>query len=426
MKKVMLAILLLAGCAADELVDVDDEVDPEPVGDEYELAELEDMLEVDDDMEVGTLEAPGLLRPGCTARGTLAGRDVWMHFTRPLAPCRPTANNAPGIDTHIVAELVRLIDSVPAGGRIDGNIFNLTNRGVAAALLRAQDERNVTVRISMNGKLRNADHAPKKQFLDKIVRRVYCGGAARKSCIGAADGSIAHTKLFVFSAAKAPDGTPYNKVSWFGSANQTRASGMKTFNNTVTIYGAGGLYDGFRNYLDDMFEERRHLDYFEGGRGLIAAGPADAYASPERDRDLVVRRLREITPDDNCNIRVMQSSIRNSRMAVVRKLVRMKEDGCRIRIVASTIESNALAALKDAGIEPRKRRVHDKVFIVHGKYGSAYRSRVYTGSHNLSGSANSKYDEILVKLAPETASNRPVYDAFVRHFDDAYDGAPAW
>ena len=426
MKIVTLAILLLASCAAEELVDEDDEVDPEPIGDEHELDELEDMLEPDDDIDLGTLEAPGLLRPGCTARGTLAGRDVWVHFTRPLAPCRPTANNDPGIDTHIIAELVRLIESVPDGGRIDGNIFNLTNRKVAAALLRAQDERNVTVRISMNGSLRQANHAPKTQFLDKIVRRVYCGGTARKSCIGAADGSIAHTKLFVFSSAKAPDGTPYNNVSWFGSANQTRASGMKTFNNTVTIYGAGGLYDGFRKYLDDMFEERRQLDYFEGGRGSITAGPADAYASPERDHDLVVRRLREITPDDNCDIRVMQSSIRDSRMAVVRKLVRMKEDGCRIRIVASTIEPNALAALKAAGLQPRKRRVHDKVFVVHGKYGSAYRYRVYTGSHNLSGSANRKYDEILVKLAPEAGNQRPVYDAFVRHFDDAFAGAPAW
>lgn len=46
--------------------------------------------------------------------------------------------------------------------------------------------------------------------------------------------------------------------------------------------------------------------------------------------------------------------------------------------------------------------------------------RVYTGSHDLSGSANRAYAEIFVKLAPETGAAHPVYDAHLTHFTDAY------
>jgi phosphatidylserine/phosphatidylglycerophosphate/cardiolipin synthase-like enzyme len=42
---------------------------------------------------------------------------------------------------------------------------------------------------------------------------------------------------------------------------------------------------------------------------------------------------------------------------------------------------------KRANIPVRKLPIHDKVFIVDGKYGDAYEHLVYTGSHNLSGSA---------------------------------------
>ena len=47
--------------------------------------------------------------------------------------------------------------------------------------------------------------------------------------------------LFTFSSATAPDGAKANNVVWFGSANQTYASGKRLSNNTVTIYGDAGL-----------------------------------------------------------------------------------------------------------------------------------------------------------------------------------------
>ena len=142
--------------------------------------------------------------------------------------------------------------------------------------------------------------------------------------------------------------------------------------------------------------------------------------SPEAQTDLVVNRLDDVTPDATCKLHVMQASIRDSRMDVVNRIIAMKRGGCQTMIVADTVEPQALAALKAAKIVPRHGPIHDKVFLVYGKYGAGYQYRVYTGSHNLSGSANRKYDEIFVKLAPETGATHPIYDEYVTHFDDAY------
>jgi len=324
-----------------------------------------------------------------------------------------------------VAELTRLIKSVPAGGRIDGHIFNLTADGVAKALLDAQT-RGVTVRISADGQLAKSTDTAKTQFLDKLDSIVYCTSANNRACVSSKPDAISHTKLFTFSTATAPDGAVANNVVWFGSANQTRASGMKLYNNTVTVYGDAGLATKLGGYLDDLFHRRRSGDYYEpsSGRGHILAGAADVYVSPEAETDLVVHRLDDITPTNDCEVRVMQASVRDSRIDVVKRLVKLKQGGCSVKLVAHNVGDNALATLKAANIPVKRMPIHDKAFIVFGKYGNTKEFRVYTGSHNLSGGSAHSYDEIFVKLAPETGNDHPVYDAYKTHFADAYDDAP--
>ena len=382
-----------------------------------------DASDVPRDSAVPDASAPPVeLVDGCTATAALAGHTLWIHFTHPAAPCLPTETDEAGVDANILTELIRLIDSVPAGGRIDGHIFNITVDSVGAALLRAQ-ERGVDVWLSTDKRVGTSTDSVRTMYLDNLTHVVYCGTSDTGSCVGATSNSISHTKLFVFSTAIAPDGSVHDDVSWFGSANQTRASGMKSFNNTVTVYGDTALYDQFRTYLDDLYAQRRRTDYYDAasGRGYMLADAADVYASPETDTDLVINRLNDITPDDDCRVRVMQASVRDSRIDVVNLLIRMKQGGCRVWVAANTVEPDALAALKGAGIPIRQNKVHDKVFVVRGRYGDELRHRVYTGSHNLSISANRKYDEIFVKLAPEVGSEHPVYDAYYTHFNDAYN-----
>jgi hypothetical protein len=193
------------------------------------------------------------------------------------------------------------------------------------------------------------------------------------------------------------------------------------------VYGDTTLYSQLRSYLDDLFAQRRRADYYDpaSGRGHVLASAADVYVSPEVQTDLIVNRLDDVTPDASCDVRVMQASLHDSRLEVVNHLVRMKRGGCRIRIVAHTVEPGALAALHAAGIAVRAGKIHDKSFIVSARFAGAIQKRVYTGSHNLGSGSAHRFDEIFVKLAAETSTAHPVYDAYIAHFDDAFNiGTP--
>ena len=412
------ALLVLLGAAACASA-------PSDVG-----ATPEYTLEDDDDIVV-TSELPGPPEslapvaalatpvPGCVARGSLAGHPTWLFFTNPSQPCR---NDGFGADMNAMDELTRLIGSVPAGGRIDGHIFSINLVSVAQALLDAQT-RGVDVWISADG---GVEESTVKADLDKLANMVYCTHPNKpnnRSCISTADDAIAHTKLFVFSTAAAPDGAVSNNVVWFGSANQSH-HGTRMYQNTVTVYGAALLYTQLRAYLGDLHAQERHADYHDpdSERGHLLSGAANVYASPEAQNDLVANRLDDITPDASCRIRVMQSRVNDSRLEVVSQLVKMKRNGCQVWVVADKVEPSALKALLADGISVRcNKEVHDKSFLVYAKYGSEYKYRIYSGSHNLGSPANYKNDEIFVKLAPETGTTHPLYDAYLTHFNDAYE-----
>jgi hypothetical protein len=393
--------------------------DPTPDDDEPAIADPPEPPEATGPV---TSLAPILPKPGCIANVTIAGHPAWLFFTRPDDPC--TGVKGSGLDSNALDELTRLIDSVPAGGRIDGHIFSISVDGVARALVKAQT-RGVDVWISTDGAVAASTDPAKTTYLDQLAHKVYCASASTSSCVSTAADAISHTKLFVFSTATAPDGKTANDVVWLGSANQTYASGMRLYNNTVTVYGDTGLFTKFRGYLDDLYARRMQADYYDptSGRGHMLTDSADVYVSPELQTDLVVNRLDDITPDAQCEVRVLQASVRDSRIEVVNRLVALKNGGCKVTVVADTVEPQALAALTAGGIKVFKKPIHDKSFIVHAKYGTAYAYRVYTGSHNLSGGSAHKYDEIFVKLAAESGAQHPLYDAYYTHFDDALAGA---
>jgi len=407
---------------------------PSDPGAPEDLDDLDDVGDAEDAHDVSAFPDPpeslvpvaatAVPVPGCVAHASLAGYSTWLFFTRPDRPCRGTAGS--GVDMNAIDELTRLIGTVPAGGRIDGHIFSISVDAVAKALLDAQT-RGVDVRMSMDGDVAVSTDTAKTSYLDQLANKVYCTHSNNRSCIATADDAISHTKLFTFSTATAPDGAVSSNVVWFGSANQTYASGARLYNNTVTVYGEASLHTQLRAYLDELYAQRRHADYYDpdSGRGHLLAAAADVYASPEVQTDLVVNRLDDITPDASCRIRVMQASVRDSRLDVVAQLAKLKRGGCQIWVVSDTVEPAALSALRAAGIPVRHMPIHDKSFLVYAKFGSAYQYRVYSGSQNLSGSAAHEYDEIFVKLAPETSATHPIYDAYYTHFNDAYNaGTP--
>lgn len=373
--------------------------------------------------EVGSVEA-GIQ----SASGTLAGIPVWAHFSNPPAFA--------GRDYTIIDELKRLINAVPAGGTIRGAIHSLSIDGVADALLAAQNVRGVTVQLVLDGK-----NAPSTDPAVNTIRQI----AAHKFCTNSngGDGCIStgatgnmHTKMFTFSQTRDPSGVLRSNVTWFGSSNLTYASGPDAFNNTITVYGDTGLYNGLNTNFADMYARRHYSgnDYYDSasGRGYYMSSAADAYASPEGigQTDTIVTRLNDVTPDTSCRLRIGMSFVTTGRPDLLAQVKRMKAGGCAVWMVVGGDATDGISMpqsvyneLLDAGVAIRRRdKVHDKFFLVYGKYGTSYAYRVYSGSQNWSQDALNENEEIFVKMAPETGTVHPLYDGFYNHFNDAYNG----
>ncbi|MBM0228731.1 phosphatidylserine/phosphatidylglycerophosphate/cardiolipin synthase family protein [Micromonospora sp. ATA51] len=355
---------------------------------------------------------------------TLAGYPVWAHFSNPTG----------GRDYTIVNELQRLIDGAPAGATVRGTIHSLSVDSVADALLRAQS-RGVTVMVVLDGK--NATSTdPAVTTIKQLTNHQFClNSSGGHGCIStSADGDM-HTKIFTFTSTTDPNGVARGNVVWFGSSNLTYATGPDAFNNAVTVYGDATLAAGLNANFTDMWNRRHYSgnDYYDSasGRGYYQAAAADAYASPEGagQTDTIVTRLNDLTPDADCRLRVGMASVTTGRPQLVNLATRFRAAGCKVWMAIGTNADGGIAMsqsvyneLLDAGVAIRRKdKVHDKFFAAYGRYGIALQYRVYTGSQNWTQDALGENDEIFVKMAPETGTAHPLYDAYYTHFNDAYN-----
>jgi phosphatidylserine/phosphatidylglycerophosphate/cardiolipin synthase-like enzyme len=373
------------------------------------------------EVDVGAIQA-GV----SSASGIVGGKLVWAHFSNPPAFA--------GRDYTIITELRRLIDATPAGGSIRGTIHSISIDGVADSLLAAQN-RGVAVYIVLDGK--NASSTdPAVATIRQLTNHRFCtntsGGGG---CIGTSSAGNMHTKMFTFSQTTAPNGVAYPNVVWFGSSNQTYASGPDAFNNTITIYDEPTLYAGLNANFSDMYNRRHYTgnDYYDSasGRGYYMATAADGYASPEglNQTDTIVTRLNDVTPDANCRLRIGMSFVTTGRPEILAQVKRYRAGGCAVWMVVGgdstagiSMPQSVYNELLDAGVAIRRKdKVHDKFFLVYGKYGTSYAYRVYSGSQNWSQDALNENEEIFIKMAPETGTVHPLYDGFYNHFNDAYN-----
>lgn len=372
-------------------------------GDPYEEADAEDVSS--DELGVNASSTP------------LGGHPVHAHFTNPPA--------FGGNDPTILDEAIRLIDDTPKGATIRAAIHSLTVNGVGEALIAAK-KRGVTVRVAEDGSDElDADETPRKLAAALGANHVFCGAGktnGNHGCVTSDPSGIMHTKLFTFSKTKDPKGVMREEVAWFGSANMTHATGAKTFNNTITVYGDHALYQNLNTYFGHLFNQKHYSgnDYYDADekRGFFVTDTARIYLSPNEDGDLVKSRLNDIDADKSCRVRVAQSMIHDARIELVDLLVSLKKGGCKVWVVGNDIEPKSLARLKGAGISVHENKVHDKTIIVDAKFAGSSKNRylVFTGSHNWTYSANYRNDELFVRL-----ESKALYDAFYAHWSDAYN-----
>lgn len=401
-----------------------------------ELEDNEDQFEDGDGTDRASFDGPPPDIARCGARATqvtlspngglttpvdVSGHPAWVTFTEP----------ARGETDNIIAGLVRLIDGVPKSGTINGAIHSIKLADVALALGCAH-ARGVNVNLVLDGRIKPDGALTKIGAFLKAHSTSFtvCNSAGGEGCNTTSDSAIMHAKVFTFSSTYAPDGTVRSNVSWFGSANLTRPTGMTTANNTLTTFEHPKLQNALDGYILLLASETP-----KPGKRLAIGDDAnvDGVASPSSapDNDIVRNRLDSITPTADCAIDVAEGLI-SGRPRVFEKLAALASKGCKVRVLGNdgyrmngqekvyNARREALRTLEAGGVKVRLGRVHDKLIIVDALVAGERRRLVYTGSHNLTASANKINDELFIGIrGPST------YDAYAKHFDRIWGDAPA-
>jgi phosphatidylserine/phosphatidylglycerophosphate/cardiolipin synthase-like enzyme len=305
-------------------------------------------------------------------------------------------------------------------------MFSWTSPVVADALARAA-ARGVVVRLVVDREgsdgvnLDPSNAAIQKLRAANLDDLVFCGTssasvAGSSACIGNHSNSINHNKFFTFSTS----GT-MKRVVLISSQNLTYSQN-NLFNNAVIVHGDYDLYDHFTRYFNLMRAEDKDNNFYAAPDGYYKSPNTGVtvYHSPRASGDTVANVLSYVTRyESGCSVEVAQASFTNARTAVANELLRIARLGCQVRIVHSGMGDQVYSILRGSpnvqlkkyydaesgNYDGRVVTVHSKYLIVKGNYnGTAGRTTVFTGSHNLTGPALRDHDETFVKIENPTVS----------------------
>jgi len=408
--KLAIYFLALAACMVGEAEDDNDNLPEDGDSDASLEGPPPTIAQCGTRATAATLSASG----GRTYKTEVSGHPAWATFTEPET----------GDTGHIITGLLRLINGVPAGGTINGAIHSLGLNDVALALGCAH-ERGVNVNIVIDGKVRrdNGELSKLGKFLeDNSTTFVVCNSAGGEGCYTTSPTAIMHSKIFTFSSTYDPEGATRSNVSWFGSANLTEQTGMNTANNTLTTFGNVALKSSLDKYILLMASKQpvagRKIDV---GDGADADGVASPSIAP--DNDIVRNRLDKIDPSAPCTIDVAEGLI-SGRPKVFDKLASLASK-CRVRVLGNdgshknadgetiyNARRDALRTMKSGGAKVKLGRVHDKLLLIDARYEGERKRLVFTGSHNLTASANKINDELFIGIR-----GQGVFDVYTAHFE---------
>jgi len=248
------------------------------------------------------------------------------------------------------------------------------------------------------------------------------------ACLSGHPKAIMHAKFMLFTSTKrrSSDASFTPNVTWISSANMTKPTGTNAFNNAIAYFGDQDLFNSLARVWNDMAAKVHVADYFKPpGQGVFGsvAARTEGFVSPEKDGDLLLRVLRKVKPTRHgCEIRVMQTFITDARIRVARRLRALRRRHCKVSVLVNENRKSHKIAMgeKVKRVIRGERKlccVHDKVVLIQGTYEGRPKSTVVvTGSHNMSGPANSRNDEVLVVVKDVPA----LYLTYVAHFHDGY------
>ncbi len=341
----------------------------------------------------------------------------------------------------VFTQLTALIDATPAGQTIRSSMFEFDDPDVADALIAAH-RRGVAVKVIVDDATSEGNSAAWP-----VLRSALGTDDTRRSWIVVCDdrfedddgvddvsrGCAAtpppgpaynHNKFFVFSrVGPFADGTSYDKVVFQSSSNLTDWYKTESYNDAVTFADAA-VHDGYATFHDDLRRLRRSADgdntYY---RSTPTGSTYRAFFYPRGDSDYgnpatdtVVNILDEVacayTGTDGkrhqTDIRVAMFQFLGSRKQVAQKLAQKRAQGCWVDVVYSEGDATVEGILDNAGIQRQycnfnngpgiDVRTHTKFWLLDGEFNGGITPRVYTGSHNWTGSGLRSADEAMLRI----------------------------
>lgn len=309
-------------------------------------------------------------------------------------------------DPTLENAMLDLLTKAAPGSSVRVAIYGWNRVNVAQAFVDAS-KRGVDVRIVLDTGV-NKDAAGNANGAVQLLAAGLPAGAltlcARGdgSCIG---DNINHNKFLLFS--QLTDGSHHVVVQ--SSANFTKSQ-LGEHNNAVIIRNDKKLYDGYASYFGDLVVHRLNLDYNRTLEGTHVR----TYVFPRAAGDTVVNILDNVRCQKGVStVRVAMAFFTESRKDVAEQLVRLQRKGCDVRIAmrkagdgpvdASIIDRFVRAGI-DIGLYPSEtgNNIHSKYLLVDSPYegtgGVTRRALVFTGSHNLTGTALRHNDETLARV----------------------------
>lgn len=328
--------------------------------------------------------------------------------------------------------IMRTINSVPPGGRIQLASWSFSSKAYRKALKRAR-ARGVAVQIvlAQRNKASNSDY---RALRDTYGTTITSTGSWVRKCVYSCRGrkGTMHSKIFLFSSSYR---TPW--VTMTGSANLTDFAVTNQWNQMNTVSGNKEVYDRAVRIFDQLKADRvANPMYVEANYSSYPTMTSYFYPTTavSTSTDFMYKALRYVncrgaanTGDGRTVIKIAMYAWYEERGKWLAKRVRqLWQEGCQVQIVYA-ISSNPVKKIlyspSGRGRIPMRQilltnksgtpiyYLHDKWVAIKGSYGSNRSANVsLQGSFNFSDLGFTS-DENFQKLV-----GRSYYDRFNRDF----------
>lgn len=354
-------------------------------------------------------------------------------------------NDAMGTDAqkwNIRAYVIDLIDSADNGSRIDVAAMVLLDDNVAQALVRANDERNVHVRVVVDNKTTEYASRPgyarlTNQFEDfdaltsteRSNQSWIQTCAVDRACVAStpADSNpLNHNKFFLFSSI-AGKKVIVNSSENLGTSN--------LWNNAVTLVDDAPLFELYVDYFNSLAHANHAIDdpYAQfGGTGAVSSSkvwffPRPAPASGnEEGNDTIGDILANTTCNTSTKIKIgmrnlgdeTSTLVSKARLRIARELLECAQNGATVEIVYDKMQTQFRDVIEGSSriiryrMPSTKPSLHSKYMIIDGNFAGTSGKWIFTGSHNYDRDSLRDNDENLMRL-----NNATIYDQYAANIE---------